>query len=152
MIYILIVAAFVIAESKIKKYIERTVEENEKRQIFKGRILIRKNYNEGAFLNFMQKKKELVKTVSCICLGLLLLLFTITLPKKGNKLFKLGLSLALGGAISNVQDRFSRGKVVDYFSFNVKKLKSIIFNLADMAIFLGSIFIFLSSVLSGKRK
>lgn len=152
MLYILIITAFVIAESKIKKHIEQTIEEDQKKEILKGKIIIRKEYNEGAFLNFLQGKKELIKTVSCIGLGLLLLLFVIALPKKGNKLYKLGLSLLLGGAISNVHDRISKGKVVDYFSFNFGKLKSIIFNLSDIAIFLGSIFIFLSSVFSGKHK
>lgn len=152
MLYILIVVAFVIVESRIKNYIEENVSAEEKREILKGKIIIRKYYNEGAFLNFLEKKKELVKTVSGILLGLLLLLFAIMLPKKGNKLFKLGLSLVLGGAISNVSDRFSRGKVVDYFSFNCKKLKSVIFNLADMAIFLGSLLMLLSSVFTGKRK
>lgn len=152
MLYILIVVAFVIAESKIKNYIEANVSAEEKREILKGRIIVRKHYNEGAFLNFLQNRKELVKTVSGVLLGLLLLLFAIMLPKKGDKLFKLGLSLILGGAISNVSDRITRGKVIDYFSFNCKKLKTIIFNLADMAIFLGSFLVLLSSVFGGKRK
>lgn len=152
MLYILIIVAFVIVESRIKGFIETNVSSEENREILKGKVIIRKYYNEGAFLNFLENKKELVKTVSGILLGLLLLLFAIMLPKKGNKLFKLGLALVLGGAISNVSDRFNRGKVIDYFSFNCKKLKSIVFNLADMAIFLGSFLMLLSSVFTGKRK
>ncbi|MHB8131228.1 MAG: signal peptidase II [Mobilitalea sp.] len=152
MLYILIVIAFVITEHMIKNYIEENRELGEQQEILKSKIIIRKHYNEGAFLNFLENKKEMLKTISCICLGLLLLLFTITLPKKGNKLFKLGLSLALGGAISNVADRVHRGYVVDYFSFNHTKLKSVIFNLADMAIMLGSALIFLSSIFSTKSK
>jgi signal peptidase II len=155
MIYILIVIVFVIAEYNIKNYIEGNVQFKEKKEILKGKIVINKHYNKGAFLNLMENKKETVKTVSFVCLGLLLLLFTIMLPKKGNKIFKLGLSLVLGGAISNVSDRFLRGYVVDYFSFNCKKLqklKNIIFNLADIAIFVGSLLILLSSVFSAKSK
>lgn len=152
MLYILIIVAFVIVESRIKGFIETNVSSEENREILKGKVIIRKYYNEGAFLNFLENKKELVKTVSGILLGLLLLLFAIMLPKKGNKDFKLGLALVLGGAISNVSDRFNRGKVIDYFSFNCKKLKSIVFNLADMAIFLGSFLMLLSSVFTGKRK
>lgn len=152
MLYILIVIAFVITEYKIKDYIEENKQLGERDEILKGKVIIRKHYNEGAFLNFLENKKELVKTISCVCLGLLLLLFTIMLPKKGNKVFKLGLSLLLGGAISNVADRVLKGYVVDYFSFNFKKLKSVIFNLADIAIMLGSVLIFLSSIFSTKSK
>ena len=148
MIYVLIVIVFVLAEHKIKDYIEKNREVGERQEILNGKIIIRKFYNKGAFLNFMEDKKEIVKTVSAVLLGLLILLFAIMLPKKGNKLLKLGLALLLGGAISNVADRFSRGYVIDYFSINCKKLKTIIFNLADMAIFLGTFFLLLASLTS----
>jgi signal peptidase II len=149
MFYILIVVAFVVAEYKIKNYIEANIQFGEKHEIMKGKIVVNKHYNKGAFLNFLENKKETVKTVSFICLGLLLLLFTIMLPKKGNKIFKLGLSLVLGGAISNVSDRFLRGYVVDYFSVNCRKLKNIVFNLADFFIFIGSLLIIISTLFSG---
>jgi len=152
MLYILIIAIVVIGENYIKNYIEENIQFGERHEILKGKITIRKYFNTGAFLNFLENKKEVVKTISCVMLGLILLLFTIMLPKKGNKVFKLGLSLALGGAISNVADRVLKGYVVDYFSINYKKLKTVIFNLADMAIFLGSILMFLSTAFSTKNK
>lgn len=152
MIYILIVIAFVLAEHKMKDYMEKSRKLGEQQEILNGKIIIRKEYNRGAMLSFMEEKKDIVKTVSGACLGLVMLLFLFTLPKKGNRLYKFGLSLMLGGAISNVFDRFSRGYVIDYFTINYKKLKSVIFNMADMAIFLGSIFIMLSSIFhSGKH-
>lgn len=152
MFYILLVAVIAIGEFYIKSYMEKNQPLGERKEILKGKVTIQKYYNQGAFLNFLENKKEIVKTISCVFLGLILLLFTIMLPKKGNKLFKLGLSLTLGGAISNVADRVFRGYVVDYFSINYKKLKNIIFNLADIAIMIGSIFMFLSSVFSTKNK
>ena len=47
--------------------------------------------------------------------------------------------MILGGAWSNVWDRITRKYVVDYFSFHTKcrKLERVVFNLADMFIFLG---------------
>ncbi len=152
MIYISIVLVIVIGEYFIKNYIEKNRELGERQEILKGNIIIRKHHNEGAFLNFMGEKKEMLKTISCILLGLISLLFIILLPKKGKKVFKLGLAFALGGAISNVADRIKRGYVVDYFSFNCKKLKSIIFNLSDIAIFLGSGLMLLSSMLTAIRE
>jgi signal peptidase II len=152
MLYIIIVLAIVIGEYKIKDYIEKNRELGEREEILGGNIILRKHHNEGAFLNFMGEKKELLKTISCVFLGLVSLLFVILLPQKGKKLFKLGLAFALGGAISNVADRLRKGYVVDYFSFKCKKLKSIIFNLADMAIFLGSALMLLSTLFSAKGK
>ncbi len=152
MIYILIVAAVVFMEYKIKGHIDKNRELDERQEILNGRIIIRKHYNEGAFLSFLKNNKELLKTISCVGLGLLVLLFAILLPKKGNKLLKLGLSLVLGGAISNVWDRFGKGHVIDYFSINYKKLKTIIFNLSDMAIFLGTFLMLLASLPSAVFK
>ncbi len=152
MIYILIVLGIVLGEYKIKDYFEKHRKLGERQEILKGRIILRKHYNEGAFLNFLDKKKELLKTISVVLLGLVSLLFILVLPRKGKKLFKLGLSFTLGGAISNVADRLQRGYVVDYFTINHKKLRSIIFNLADIAIFLGAALMFLSSLFSTKVK
>lgn len=150
MLYILIVIAIVVAEYKIKKHMEEKVSMEEKKEILGRRIIIRKSHNRGGILNFLENKMELVRTISCVFLGIMLIVFAIILPKKGNRLFKLGLSLALGGAISNVSDRVNRGYVVDYFSFNCKPLKNIVFNLSDIAIFIGSFIIFLSTVFSPK--
>ncbi len=151
MIYVLIIILIVIGEYLIKNYVEAKLQKDDKKEILNGKIILHKYYNRGAMLNFMDNKKEIVKTASAICLGLVLLLFAIMLPKKGNKLYKLGLSFILGGAISNVSDRYLRGYVVDYFSINInkcKKLKNIVFNLADFAIFIGTLFLLLSSVFS----
>jgi signal peptidase II len=152
MIYILIVLVIVLGEHHIKNYMEKNRELGERQEILKGKIILRKHYNEGAFLNFMGEKKEMLKTISCILLGLISLLFVLLLPKKGKNVFKLGLAFALGGAISNVTDRIKRGYVVDYFSFNCKKLKSIIFNLSDIAIFIGSGLMLLSSLFTAIRE
>lgn len=70
------------------------------------------------------------------------------MPKKGYWIEKFSLMLTLGGAVSNLYDRFARNYVVDYFSFNVKKLNKIIFNLGDICIFAGSALLILSQAVS----
>ena len=148
MIYILVVAIIIVVEHQIKKYIETNYLLGEERKILKGKIILTKYYNKGAFLNFLENKKEIVKIVSCVGIGFLLLLFALALPKKGNRLYKLGLSLLLGGGISNVMDRLTKGYVVDYFTINYKRLKKIVFNIGDFAIFIGAFLIFLASTLA----
>lgn len=155
MIYILIAITLAVVDLKIKDYIEKNKELGEEQKILKGKIIISKYYNKGIILNYFEDKKEMVKTISFFVLGLVLLLFTFMLPRKGNRLFKLGLSFVIGGAVSNVYDRMNRGYVVDYFSINCKKLKklsNIIFNLGDIFIFIGSILMLLSSFFPLKFK
>jgi signal peptidase II len=68
--------------------------------------------------------------------------------KRGNELLKLGLSLIVAGGASNVWDRIKRKYVVDYIYW--KRLKKIIFNLADVMIALGSVLVLLHSFVSEK--
>ena len=148
MVYIVIVAIIVLSETMIKNYMEKNMRLDDKKEVLNGNVILRKSYNCGMFMNFMENKKEMVKYISTILVGSLLLLFICILPKKGNKIFKLGLSFALGGAISNVMDRLLRGYVVDYFSLRLKKIQNVVFNLADMFIFLGAIMIGIASLFS----
>ena len=79
-----------------------------------------------------------------LVLAIFFLLFLFFIYKKGSfsYLFTLGLALFISGALSNIADRFLLGCVVDY----IMLFKNIfpIFNLADVEIFLGSCFVFLS--------
>ena len=136
MIYIFIAAVIFITEYIIKNYIEENKEMHKKEEILNGNIILERYHNKGAMLNFMEDKVEIVKKITVTLLGILLLLFGILLPKKGNQVLKFALSLIIGGALSNVYDRITRGYVVDYFSF--KFLKKIIFNISDICIFIGS--------------
>jgi signal peptidase II len=148
MLYILIIIAIVVLDTIIKQYMERNSKIGGQQKILKDKIILTKYHNYGMFLNFMENKKEIVKNISAVFLGFLFLVFAFVLPRSGHRLFKLGLSMVLGGAANNVTDRMNRGYVVDYFSFNCKKLKNIIFNLSDIFIFMGSALIIVSSVFS----
>ena len=67
--------------------------------------------------------------------------------KKGCVAQKIGLSMVLGGAISNLYDRLVKGYVVDYFSIEFKRLKKVIFNLGDIFVFLGSLVFLIGELL-----
>ena len=64
-----------------------------------------------------------------------------SLYKKKSVLIRLGLALLLGGAASNAYDRIMKKEVTDYFRISIgsKRLERIIFNIGDMAIFVGGI-------------
>lgn len=154
MIYLLIPVIIVCVDMYIKNYIEKNKEVGSAEELFGGRIILRRSHNTGAMLNFMEKKQQLVAGFS---LGLSIAVvvgYLVLLMQKGRHLLKLALSFIVGGAISNVYDRLVRHYVVDYFSFNMKKgkLKSIVFNLADIFIFLGSFLSIIENLWNSKQK
>jgi len=57
-----------------------------------------------------------------------------------------GLSLVLGGAVGNLIDRLYYGKVVDFIDFSIGNYHWPSFNVADSALTVGIIIIFLTSL------
>lgn len=141
MIYIGIAAFIFAGDFFLKRYVDKTRKLNETEEILNGRILVRKYYNEGAVLDTLSKWPWLVRLLCGGCILILGTFWALLLRKKGNLGLKLGLSLVIGGGLSNLYDRFAKGHVVDYFSFRsgFQKLQRIIFNLSDLFIFLGAV-------------
>lgn len=141
MIYLLILAVIIIGEFFLKNYIEAVFSSEKKKYILNNKILVHKYHNKGAFLNIMETKRRLLLAISVFFTLIITLLFIITLCRKGNHILKLGLTLLLGGSFSNTYDRLSRGYVVDYFSFvsPFKKLNTVVFNISDFCILVGSL-------------
>ena len=67
---------------------------------------------------------------------------------RGRRMQKAGLALVLGGAVSNLYDRFTRGYVVDYFTIEWKALKRVIFNLGDLFVFGGGLLFLVGQLLT----
>ncbi|MCB0365031.1 MAG: signal peptidase II [Bdellovibrionaceae bacterium] len=64
-----------------------------------------------------------------------------------------GISLVVGGGISNLIDRFFRaeGSVIDFMNMGIGSLRTGIFNIADMAIVAGVLLLFYDSWLAKRR-
>ena len=68
------------------------------------------------------------------------------------RLFCLGLALVLGGALGNVIDRLRFGYVVDFLDFHAFGAHWPAFNVADSAITVGAVILFLDSFLPRERR
>ena len=125
----------------IKDEIEREGEEEFPRDLpgTKGLIRLHKSYNSGFPFGFL-KEPLAVTSAAAGALGAFM-------TKKGCLAQKIGLSMVLGGAISNLYDRLVKGYVVDYFSIEFKRLKKVIFNLGDIFVFLGSLVFLIGELL-----
>lgn len=151
--YLLIVVAIFALDFSIKQYVELHFPEGMRKEIGNGKVILKKVYNRGAALNILEKKQEFVAGISTGLTVVTLLAELALLTRKGVGTLKLGLSLVLGGALSNIYDRLVRKYVIDYFSFGVKwkKIANIVFNLSDLFIFIGS-FLIMIAQLSKKKK
>ena len=99
----------------------------------KGRIRIHRNHNYGFPFGFLKEKPQLVTAVPLAVSSAVAGALSMLLVRKGCGIQKVGLSMVLGGALSNLYDRFKRGYVVDYFDFRVFP----IFNIADIFVCVG---------------
>ncbi|WP_417039473.1 signal peptidase II [Clostridium porci] len=138
----------------IKSVIEKQDADTFPRELIaaRGMIQLHKNHNHGFPFGFLREKPELVKAIPLMVISAMAGALGAFMTEKGRTLEKLGLSIALGGAVSNLYDRLVRGYVVDYFSIEWKRLKKVVFNLGDMFVFLGSaVFIISQAVGSLKR-
>lgn len=147
MIFLMITVAIFVLDFFIKQYIEKNKTIGKSEKILKDRIIITKYHNQGAFLNFMEKRRDILLVISGIMIGGITILMAIIFPQKGKRLLKTGIAFLAGGAASNVYDRLRRGYVVDYFSFSF--YKKVIFNISDFFIFLGSIILAVRIIFKG---
>ena len=69
------------------------------------------------------------------------------LRRGGRTLYCLGLALILGGALGNLWDRLTMGKVVDFLLFHYDRWAWPAFNVADSAISVGAALLILDSLL-----
>lgn len=66
-------------------------------------------------------------------------------------LTRLGLALALGGAVSHVIDRLIYGAVPDFFYFHWGDLGFYVFNIADAGITIGVVLLFVDAFTTGTQ-
>ncbi len=71
---------------------------------------------------------------------------------KSNGIEKYSLMMILGGAIGNVYDRISYKAVPDFIDFHIGNFHWFIFNVADIFITLGVIFMIIIEITGNNKK
>jgi signal peptidase II len=97
--------------------------------------------NRGAAFGFLNRSDIRWQTYfffAATALAVLIINHLLRLARDGDRLLVTGLGLILGGAIGNLIDRIRTGEVVDFLDFYWKSYHWPAFNVADIAIFLGS--------------
>ena len=98
--------------------------------------------NRGAAFGFLNRSDIQWQTYfffAATALAVLIIMHLLRMARDSDKLLIIGLGLILGGAIGNLIDRIKTGEVVDFLDFYWKSYHWPAFNVADIAIFLGSL-------------
>ncbi len=109
--------------------------------------------NNGAAFSLFANSVVLVLLI-VVAIGVIAYLY-LRMLNTGSLWYKLIFGLIIGGALSNLIDRARHGgNVVDFISFNIPQLNFHfdIFNLADAAISIGVILLFVTLLFGGLRK
>ncbi len=102
--------------------------------------------NDGVAFSMFSGNRTFIIILS-LCL-ILVLLYYLKKDEKRNvdgKLNCITYGLLFGGIIGNLIDRIIRGVVIDYISFNIFSYHFPVFNVADIAITIGVILMFILS-------
>lgn len=152
--YLLIITLVFITDLVVKTVIEKKRKLGEQDRLFHGKVNIQKYYNKGFALDKFEKYPKLVSYGSAAVTVILLVKLIVLLFQKGYKGLKVALSLIIGGACSNIFDRFTKHYVVDYISFDMKweKLRKIVFNLSDFCIIAGTLLMVISKKPGSEKK
>ncbi len=86
-----------------------------------------------------------------IIIGAALLILVIWWVKEKNTITRIGLALCVGGAISNIIDRFLYGAVADFFHLHILGRSVFVNNIADIVIFIGVTLLILEMVLPSNK-
>jgi len=105
--------------------------------------------NTGAAFSMFSDSTFLLIVVSIIILGGLVY---YALVKCNNRLENISFGMIIGGAIGNLFDRVVYGYVIDFIDVNIFGYDYPVFNIADMAIVLGVLLLFISILRGDKNE
>lgn len=135
-----------------KKWADKALPMNRKKEIVKNHLYFWHIKNSGiAYNRFSGKRKGIL-----LFTGALLAYYSSTfmqcLRGKASKKYILPLALTLGGGYGNFLERLRRGKVTDFLFIPVEGKNAPIFNLADIAIWIGAVWLTIVSFDENKKK
>ena len=120
-------------------------------EIFSSKYLnINLIWNDGiAFGLFAFEKSNLYNFLTLIIIAIIFLIIFMTAKAEGIK--KYSLLMILGGAIGNVFDRLFNRAVPDFIDFHIGNFHWFIFNIADVFITIGVIFMILIEIIGNNK-
>jgi signal peptidase II len=140
-VYLFIALIVVLLDRCTKRIVARRIPLYQHIQIIPGFFRLTHTENTGAAFSLFADSTAPWKTAFLIGFSVIALLVVSILLWKNNHahvITGVALSLIMGGALGNLWDRISSGRVVDFLLVYVKRYQWPVFNLADSAIVVGA--------------
>ena len=142
---LLVITANIGCDQFSKKIVKRSVLPYETIRVLNDHLTVTRVENSGAFLSagdsMSKTSKQIFLTLIPIIAMILGLVYLFLKPVSGNML--IGLCFVIGGGLGNLFDRIMYGSVTDFLFVKVGIFETGIFNLADVSIMTGMLFIFI---------
>ncbi|MGN8645085.1 signal peptidase II [Gracilibacillus sp. HCP3S3_G5_1] len=145
------VALAVIMVDQLTKWLVVTnMEIGERITVIESFFYLTSHRNSGAAWGILQGQMTFFYIITLIVVAFII--YYIQKFGKESKWLRLALALVLGGAIGNFIDRLFRQEVVDFFDVYIGAYDYPIFNIADSALVVGVILIFIYTLLDERNK
>jgi len=144
MLMAVITAAVFVTDQVTKALVESRIPDRAVVPVVPGFFNLTNTKNSGAVFGLFSDSPVWWKTPLLIVISAALLMAVVILVIRTQHLrweMSVGLSLVLGGALSNLYDRMRTGLVEDFLDFYIRSYHWATFNLADSAIVVGTAFI-----------
>ncbi len=154
MLLLALIAMVIILDLGVKDTIEHTEDDAFPKELAGtgGFVTVFKSHNPGLPFGRLAAYPQLVREIPLAVASAASGIFLWLLPRRGSRLQKLGLALTVGGAFSNLYDRFVRGYVVDYLNVRIGRFRKVIFNIGDVCILAGTILFFCGEMIAEARE
>ena len=135
-----------------KFYVISQSEKNLSYDLFESKFLnINLVWNEGIAFGLLSfDKNHLYNLLTILIIVLIIIIFSMILKSKGFK--KYSLSMVLGGALGNLYDRIYFKAVPDFIDFHIGNFHWFIFNVSDIFISLGVLFLISLELTNNKKE
>ena len=108
-------------------------------------------YNEGAAFSFLSDQGGWQRWFFALVAAVVVIVLVVWLSRlKHERLLAVSLSLVIGGALGNLLDRLLIGHVIDFLDFFYHSYHWPAFNVADIAITLGVVLMFVDALVGRK--
>jgi len=124
-----------------KKWANKNLPLNRKKEIVRNRLYFWHIKNSGIAYNRFSGKRKSILLFTGGLLAYYSGVFINVLRGKKSKKYDLPLALTLGGGYGNFLERAGKGKVTDFLFVPVEGRNAPIFNLADISILLGTLWL-----------
>ncbi len=144
MFYYILIVFIILLDQLTKYYAKKKLIVIKTYPVIKDKFHFTYVENTGAAYGILKDKQELLITITFAVIVFVCAMFYKAMLINEIWIYKLSLSMIIGGAIGNMSDRIRIHYVIDFF--DIRKDKFAIFNIADVAIVIGTILLTYSTL------